>query len=106
MRSTPGSPARSTRSTRSCISTGCGCASVNRQLEAKTRPLAGWKGYYMYRNLFVVHLRYGENALVRAKPWLITAAVVLLSPVRGGRAEARNVIRAMRDARGMRVGPS
>ena len=67
--------------------------------------LSGWKGYYMYRNLFTVHLRYGENPLVRLKPWLVTAAVVLLSPVRGGRAEARNVIRAMRDARGMRAVP-
>jgi len=67
--------------------------------------LAGWKGYFMYRNLFVVHLRYGENVLVRLKPWLVTAAVVLLSPVRGGRPEARNVIRAMRDARGMRSAP-
>jgi GT2 family glycosyltransferase len=78
-----------------------------RQLDFdQQHDLSGWKGYYMYRNLFVVHLRYGENPLVRAKPWLITAAVVLLSPLRGGRAEARNVIRAMRDARGMRVGPS
>ena len=78
-----------------------------RQLDFdQQHDLSGWKGYYMYRNLFVVHLRYGENPLVRLKPWLITAAVVLLSPVRGGRAEARNVTRAMRDARGMRVGPS
>lgn len=78
-----------------------------RQLDFdQQHDLSGWKGYYMYRNLFVVHLRYGENVLVRAKPWLITAAVVLLSPLRGGRAEARNVIRAMRDARGMRVVPS
>ncbi|WP_137293285.1 glycosyltransferase family 2 protein [Nocardioides dongxiaopingii] len=61
--------------------------------------LAGWKGYYMYRNLFVVHRRYGENALVRAKPWLIALAVVLLSPLRGGRAEASNVVRAARDSR-------
>jgi rhamnopyranosyl-N-acetylglucosaminyl-diphospho-decaprenol beta-1,3/1,4-galactofuranosyltransferase len=68
--------------------------------------LVGWKGYYMYRNLFTVHLRYGENPLVRLKPWLITAMVVLLSPLRGGRAEARNVTRAMRDARGMRSLPS
>ena len=68
--------------------------------------LSGWKGYYMYRNLFVVHLRYGENPLVRAKPWLVTAAVVALSPLRGGRAEARNVIRAIRDARGMRSVPN
>ncbi|MEV5002689.1 glycosyltransferase family 2 protein [Nocardioides sp. LML1-1-1.1] len=68
--------------------------------------LAGWKGYYMYRNLFVVHFRYGENAAVRLKPWLVALAVVLLSPLRGGRAEARNVWRALRDARGMRALPA
>ncbi len=78
-----------------------------RQLDFdQQHDLAGWKGYFMYRNLFAVHLRYGENALVRLKPWLITAIVVLLSPLRGGRAEAGNVIRAMRDARGMRSRPS
>jgi GT2 family glycosyltransferase len=77
-----------------------------RQLDFdQQHDLGGWKGYYMYRNLFAVHLRYGENALVRLKPWLVTAAVVLLSPVRGGRSEASNVIRAMRDARGMRTVP-
>ena len=60
-----------------------------RQLEFDQQlDLAGWKGYYMYRNLFTIHLRYGENAMVRAKPWLITAGVVALSPLRGGRAEA------------------
>ena len=74
-----------------------------RQLDFNQQhDLSGWKGFYMYRNLFVVHLRHGENALVRLKPWLITLAVVLLSPVRGGPAEARNVIRAMASARGMR----
>ena len=74
-----------------------------RQLDfSQQHDLAGWKGYYMYRNLFVVHLRYGENAVVRAKPWLIAAMVVLLSPVRGGRAEVKNVVRALRDARRMR----
>ena len=77
-----------------------------RQLDFNQQhDLSGWKGYYMYRNLFVVHLRHGENLLVRLKPWLITAAVVLLSPLRGGRAEARNVTRAMGDARGMRAVP-
>ncbi|MCW2737488.1 glycosyltransferase family 2 protein [Nocardioides sp.] len=74
-----------------------------RQLDFNQQhDLSGWKGFYMYRNLFVVHLRHGENALVRLKPWLITLVVVLLSPARGGRAEARNVIRAMASARGMR----
>jgi GT2 family glycosyltransferase len=58
----------------------------------------GWKGYYMYRNLFVVHLRYGENLLVRLKPYAITAAVAVLATVRGRRDEARNVVRAVRDA--------
>ncbi|QBX56319.1 glycosyltransferase [Nocardioides seonyuensis] len=74
-----------------------------RQLDFNQQhDLAGWKGFYMYRNLFVVHLRHGENALVRLKPWLITLVVVLLSPLRGGRAEARNVVRAMASARGLR----
>ena len=77
-----------------------------RQLDFdQQHDLGSWKGFYMYRNLFVVHLRYGSNPLVRLKPWLIAAGVVLLSPVRGGRAEARNVIRALRAARGMRQQP-
>lgn len=77
-----------------------------RQLDFdQQHDLSGWKGFYMYRNLFVVHLRYGANVLVRLKPYLVTAAVVALSPVRGGRGEARNVIRAMRSARGMRALP-
>jgi rhamnopyranosyl-N-acetylglucosaminyl-diphospho-decaprenol beta-1,3/1,4-galactofuranosyltransferase len=77
-----------------------------RQLDfSQQHDLAGWKGYYMYRNLFAVHFRYGENALVRAKPWAIAAAVVAASPMRGGRAEAGNVIRAIRSARGMRSIP-
>ncbi|CAM3374089.1 glycosyltransferase family 2 protein [Nocardioides dubius] len=77
-----------------------------RQLDFNQQhDLSGWKGFYMYRNLFVVHLRYGTNPLVRLKPWLITLAVVLLSPVRGGRGEAANVIKAMRSARTMRALP-
>jgi GT2 family glycosyltransferase len=77
-----------------------------RQLDFdQQHDLSGWKGFYMYRNLFVVHLRYGTNPLVRLKPWLIVLAVLLLSPVRGGRAEARNVIRAMASARSMRAIP-
>ncbi|HWI42783.1 MAG TPA: glycosyltransferase family 2 protein [Nocardioides sp.] len=78
-----------------------------RQLDFdQQHDLAGWKGYYMYRNLFAVHFRYGENVLVRLKPWLITLGIVLLSPVRGGRGEVRNVTRGLRDARRMRSVPS
>jgi len=77
-----------------------------RQLDFdQQHDLSGWKGFYMYRNLFVVHFRYGEHLLVRWKPYLIVLAVLLLSPVRGGRAEAANVARAIRSARGMRHVP-
>lgn len=77
-----------------------------RQLEFDQRySLESWKGYFMYRNLFAVHFRYGSNPLVRAKPYVIAAAVTVLSPLRGGRSEARNVLRAVRDARPMRAVP-
>jgi len=82
-------------------------AVLARQLDFdQQHDLSGWKGFYMYRNLFVVHFRYGENLLVRCKPYLIVLAVLLLSPVRGGRAEAANVTRAIRSARGMRHVPA
>jgi len=77
-----------------------------RQLDFdQQHDMAGWKGFYMFRNLFVVHFRYGENALVRLKPYVIAAAVVASSPIRGGRAEAGNVIRAIGSARTMRRVP-
>jgi GT2 family glycosyltransferase len=73
-----------------------------RQLDFdQQHDMKSWKGYFMYRNLFVVHLRYGANVLVRLKPYLITLVVLLLTPVRGSRAEARNVLRAIRDARAL-----
>jgi GT2 family glycosyltransferase len=73
-----------------------------RQLDFdQQHALDTWKGFYMYRNLFLVHFRHGENVLVRLKPYAITVAVVALSPWRGGRAERRNVIRAIRAARSM-----
>ena len=77
-----------------------------RQLDFdQQHALDTWKGYYMYRNLFAVHFRYGANPLVRAKPYAIAASVVVLSPIRGGKAEAGNVLRAVRDARPMRGVP-
>ena len=77
-----------------------------RQLEFdQQHDLAGWKGYYMYRNLFAVHLRYGDNLAVRLKPLLLVLAVLLLAPLRGGRGEAANVIRAIPAAWAMRALP-
>jgi len=81
-------------------------ARLVRQLDfSQQHDLSSWKGFYMYRNLFVVHLRYGDNALVRAKPWAIAAMVTVIALLRGRRGEASNVIRALRSARGMRSLP-
>ena len=82
-------------------------ARLVRQLDFdQQHDLAGWKGFYMFRNLFVVHQRYGDNLAVRLKPWLITLAVLLLAPLRGGRGQARNVVRALGSSRGMRHVPA
>ncbi len=77
-----------------------------RQLDFdQQHALDTWKGFYMFRNLFVVHFRYGENLAVRLKPYLIVLAVILLSPIRGGRAEVANVTKAIRSAQSMKVPP-
>lgn len=82
-------------------------ARLIRQIDfSQQHDLAGWKGFYMYRNLFAVHFRYGTNPLVRAKPWAIAAAVAVLSLLRGRPAEARNVLRAVGSARSMRARPA
>jgi rhamnopyranosyl-N-acetylglucosaminyl-diphospho-decaprenol beta-1,3/1,4-galactofuranosyltransferase len=70
-----------------------------RQLDFdQQHDMRSWKGFYMYRNLFVVHLRYGENVLVRWKPYLIALVALVLALVRGRRDEAGNVARAIRSA--------
>jgi GT2 family glycosyltransferase len=77
-------------------------AVLTRQLDFdQQHDTRGWKGYYMYRNLFVVHLRYGENALVRLKPYAIAAAVALVALAGRRGEEARTVVRAVRHARAL-----
>lgn len=68
----------------------------------QSNDLASWKGYFMYRNLFVVHLRYGTNLLVKLKPLVLTAGIVALSPLRGGLHEAKNALNGLKDCFGMR----
>ena len=75
-----------------------------RQLDfSQQHDLDSWKGYYMYRNLFAVHLRYGDNAVVRAKPYAFALAMVAVSLLRRNPKRAKTVLRALRDARGMRT---
>jgi GT2 family glycosyltransferase len=70
-----------------------------RQLDFdQQHDMRSWKGFYMYRNLFVVHLRHGENVLVRKKPYAIALVALVLAVLRGRRDEAGNVLRAIRSA--------
>ena len=48
----------------------------------------------------------GNNVLVRAKPYAITAAVAVLALLLGRKGEVRNVVKALKAARGMRRVPS
>lgn len=67
-----------------------------RQFEfVQDQDLASWKGFYMFRNLFAVHFRYGENLAVQLKPFVIAAGIVVLSPLRGGKGEAANALKAL-----------
>lgn len=61
--------------------------------------LASWKGRFMFRNLFVVHFRHGQNHAVRWKPYVITAGVVAVNLLkRGPKAERVNAIRGLKEA--------
>jgi rhamnopyranosyl-N-acetylglucosaminyl-diphospho-decaprenol beta-1,3/1,4-galactofuranosyltransferase len=73
-----------------------------RQLDFdQQHDMRSWKGFYMYRNLFVVHMRYGENVLVRFKPYPVALAALVLALLRGRRDEAANVARAIGSARAL-----
>ena len=93
------------------------------RIERGGQLFAKWPGYKEAEPLpkgprhaveFLTHyFRYGANLMVRLKPYLIAAAVLALSPRRGGRGEAWNVLRAIAHAgrmrrippRGVRTGP-
>lgn len=47
-------------------------ALLKRQLPYdQDKALSSWKGYYMYRNFFHIHYKFGENWLVKNKPYLL-----------------------------------
>lgn len=51
-----------------------------RMLDYCSNKYKGWKSYYIWRNFFVLHLLYGENALVRSKPILFMLILYFLKP--------------------------
>ncbi|MFH4354749.1 MAG: glycosyltransferase family 2 protein [Neisseriaceae bacterium] len=53
-------------------------AVVVRQLAFnQTKALLSWKGYYMYRNMLILHFLYGTNLAVRLKPYFLILGAFL-----------------------------
>ncbi|ENI2388912.1 glycosyltransferase [Escherichia coli] len=55
----------------------------------QVNDLSSWKGYFMLRNFFRIHLIYGENIFVRSRPLLITIMYILKSILTGNVKAAR-----------------
>ena len=53
-----------------------------------------WKRYYIWRNFFILHLVYGENPIVRAKPYAYTLMLFLKRPFK-----ILDTLRCLREAR-------
>ncbi len=57
-----------------------GAAKAERLLNNnQSNDLNSWKGYFMLRNFFYIHRTYGENFLVRQKPFLYYSVLSLKS---------------------------
>ena len=81
-------------------------AVMRRQLTFdQTQDLRSWKGFFMLRNLFVVHMRHGGNPLVRARPVAYAAALSASALAKGRPREARMPWAALRSARSIRTLP-
>ena len=82
--------------------TPCSCGSST---STSSTPSTRWKGFYMYRNLFACTSATAPTRWCARSPTRSPRRSSRMSPIRGGRAEASNVIRAIRSARGMRSIP-
>ncbi len=69
-----------------------------RQLDFDQKAaLNSWKAYYMFRNLFHIHYKFGENFLVRNKPYILALATITLAVLCGNIIKARAIFNAMND---------
>jgi len=73
-------------------------AKANRLLvNSQVQDLSSWKGYFMLRNFFRIHLLHGENVLVKNRPLFITFVYVIKEMIKGNRKAAYICIDAYRD---------
>lgn len=71
-------------------------AVLTRQLPYNQQEaLSTWKGYYMYRNVFHIHYKFGENVWVRNKPYALAMGGIIIALLRGRFSQAKQILRAM-----------
>lgn len=58
--------------------------------------LNSWKAFFMFRNLFHVHYKFGENALVRYKPYLLGFGAAILALCKGNLFQTKAIFRALK----------
>jgi rhamnopyranosyl-N-acetylglucosaminyl-diphospho-decaprenol beta-1,3/1,4-galactofuranosyltransferase len=58
--------------------------------------LNSWKAFFMFRNLFHVHYKFGENFLVRNKPYWLGLGAAVLALIKGNMFQAKAIFRALK----------
>ena len=51
---------------------------IRQQNYSTNSALTGWKGFYMYRNFFLIHYRFGENIFVKIKPLVLLGGALVV----------------------------
>lgn len=64
---------------------------------SQVQELASWKGYFMLRNFFRIHLLHGENQIVKYRPLLITTLYVIKEYLKGNKKTAQVCLDAYKD---------
>lgn len=77
----------------------CAARAIRLFKNNQSNDLKSWKGYFMLRNLFYIHKKYGENWFVKKRPLFITLAYLLLSIMQLNLKQARIVIQAFNDSK-------
>lgn len=73
-------------------------ALLRRQLPYdQEKALSSWKGYYMYRNFFHIHYKFGENWMVRKKPYWVAAVLIIKFCSLLDFKQAKSVVKAVCD---------
>lgn len=59
-----------------------------------------WKAYYMFRNFFYIHHKFGTNSLVKLRPYLIAFPAMLVYSLKYKKVQiAKDIWRALKDCK-------